>query len=58
MEVEEKVMGVIEGTTDATGHFKFEYKLQDYFVGHPLTHGNAPVFVRVKTRDTRRTTRR
>ena len=52
LEAGEEIMGTYEGKTDKDGHWEFEYKLKDYFVGHPLTKGNAPVFLRVLTTDT------
>ncbi|MFH1548989.1 MAG: MG2 domain-containing protein [Planctomycetota bacterium] len=52
LEAGEEVMGTYEGKTDKNGHCEFEYKLKDYFVGHPLTKGNAPVFLRVLATDT------
>jgi len=38
----------IEGKTDASGHYSFEAKLPDYFVGQPLQQGKA--FVKVDVR--------
>jgi hypothetical protein len=40
------------GTTDKAGHVKFEIKLPDYFVGQPLTSGNAIVKLDAKVIDT------
>src|SRR5262249_27318133 len=40
-----------KGTTDASGHAKFEIQLPDYFVGQPLQQGNALVKLDVKVRD-------
>jgi len=51
-EVEETVMGTIQGKTDENGNYKFEYQLKDYFVGHPLTKGDAPVVLNVTVTDT------
>ena len=51
-EVEETVMGTVQGKTDDNGNFKFEYQLKDYFVGHPLTKGDAPVILNVTVTDT------
>ncbi|RKY25485.1 MAG: hypothetical protein DRP79_06575, partial [Planctomycetota bacterium] len=50
-EVGETVMGAIEGETDKNGHFAFEYKLKDYFVGHPLAKGDAPVILKAVVTD-------
>jgi 5-hydroxyisourate hydrolase-like protein (transthyretin family) len=41
-----------EGKTDAQGHVKFDIKLPDYFVGQPLTKGNALVKLEAKVTDT------
>jgi hypothetical protein len=41
-----------EGNTDPSGHAKFEIKLPDYFVGQPLSQGNALVRLEVKITDT------
>jgi hypothetical protein len=41
-----------EGKTDAQGHVKFDIKLPDYFVGQPLTRGNALVKLEAKVTDT------
>jgi hypothetical protein len=41
-----------KGTTDASGHAKFEIKLPDYFVGQPLQKGDALVKLEVKVTDT------
>jgi uncharacterized protein YfaS (alpha-2-macroglobulin family) len=51
-EIEETIMGTVQGKTDANGNFKFEYQLKDYFVGHPLTKGDAPVILNVTVTDT------
>lgn len=42
----------IEGTTDEAGHYTFEEKLPDYFVGQPLEQGKAFVKADVSVRDT------
>jgi hypothetical protein len=47
-----KEFQIWEGTTDAAGHVKFEVKLPDYFVGQPLSQGNALVKLEVKITDT------
>jgi hypothetical protein len=41
-----------EGKTDEQGHVKFDVKLPDYFVGLPLTRGNAVVRLEAKVTDT------
>ncbi len=41
-----------EGKTDAHGHVKFDIKLPDYFVGQPLSKGNALVKLEAKVTDT------
>ncbi len=41
-----------EGKTDAQGHVQFDIKLPDYFVGQPLTKGNALVKLEAKITDT------
>jgi hypothetical protein len=41
-----------EGKTDAQGHASFEIKLPDYFVGQPLTKGDALVKLEAKITDT------
>jgi hypothetical protein len=40
-----------EGKTDESGHAKFEIKLPDYFVGQPLSKGNAIVRLEAKITD-------
>jgi 5-hydroxyisourate hydrolase-like protein (transthyretin family) len=41
-----------EGKTDAQGHVQFDIKLPDYFVGQPLSKGNALVKLEAKVTDT------
>jgi hypothetical protein len=41
-----------EGKTDAQGHVAFDIKLPDYFVGQPLSKGNALVKLEAKVTDT------
>jgi hypothetical protein len=41
-----------EGKTDAQGHASFDIKLPDYFVGQPLSKGDAIVKLEVKVTDT------
>lgn len=42
----------IKGKTDENGHYQFETKLPDYFVGQPLEQGNAFVKLDVSVVDT------
>jgi 5-hydroxyisourate hydrolase-like protein (transthyretin family) len=41
-----------EGKTDTQGHVKFDIKLPDYFVGQPVSKGNALVKLEAKVTDT------
>jgi hypothetical protein len=47
-----KEFATFKGKTDKRGHVKFEVKLPDYFVGLPLTKGNAVVRLEAKVTDT------
>jgi hypothetical protein len=47
----EKFAG-LKGKTDENGHYQFETKLPDYFVGQPLEQGNAFVKLDVSVVDT------
>jgi hypothetical protein len=47
-----KEFSSFKGKTDKSGHVKFEVKLPDYFVGLPLTKGNAVVRLEAKVTDT------
>ncbi len=47
-----KEFATFKGKTDKNGHIKFEVKLPDYFVGLPLTRGNAVVRLEAKVTDT------
>jgi hypothetical protein len=47
-----KQFATVTSKTDKNGHVKFEVKLPDYFVGLPLTKGNAVVRLEVKVTDT------
>ena len=47
-----KEFATFKGKTDKSGHVKFEMKLPDYFVGLPLTKGNAVVRLEAKVTDT------
>jgi uncharacterized protein YfaS (alpha-2-macroglobulin family) len=44
----------LKGKTDENGHYQFETKLPDYFVGQPLEQGNAFVKLDVSVVDTAR----
>jgi len=41
----------IEGKTDREGHYKFELKLPDYFIGEPLEQGKARVRLELSVTD-------
>src|SRR5258708_7268148 len=47
-----KQFATFTGKTDRNGHIKFEVKLPAYFVGLPLTKGNAVVRLEAKVTDT------
>ncbi|HUP04774.1 MAG TPA: MG2 domain-containing protein, partial [Bryobacteraceae bacterium] len=43
--------GAAQGKTDADGVYHFDFKLPDYFAGHPLTQGAARVLVEATVKD-------
>jgi hypothetical protein len=47
-----KEFATFKGKTDKNGHVKFEFTLPDYFVGLPLTKGNAVVKLEASVTDT------
>ncbi|MCP4700082.1 MAG: hypothetical protein GY862_25000, partial [Gammaproteobacteria bacterium] len=51
-DVEFEKFAEIKGKTDANGHYQFETKLPDHFVGQPLEQGNAFVKLDVVVTDT------
>ncbi|HUU01897.1 MAG TPA: MG2 domain-containing protein, partial [Myxococcota bacterium] len=50
-DVEFKEFAALKGQTDENGHWEFELKLPDYFVGQPVQKGDAVVKLEVKVTD-------
>lgn len=50
-DVESFDAGQIKGTTDADGAFHFDLRLPDFFAGHPLAQGAAPVMIDATVKD-------
>jgi len=50
-DVESFDAGQAKGTTDAEGAFHFDIRLPEFFAGHPLTQGAAPVTIEATVKD-------
>ena len=52
MDVAQFDAGISQGRTDNDGVFRFDLRLPDYFVGHPLSQGAAQVLIEATVKDT------